>query len=91
MMFLNLNPSSILCAFARHTFARTAKSRIGAPQGPQAPLLGCGGCTFVVHNRFRKLPVRYEKLYRSYHALTMLAAAIICIREVNTKVNIIYG
>lgn len=45
----------------------------------------------MVHNRFRKLPVRYEKLYRSYHALTMLAAAIICIREVNTKVNIIYG
>jgi putative transposase len=42
-------------------------------------------------NRFRKLLVRYEKLHRSYCALNMLAAAIICFRKVNTQVNIIYG
>ena len=42
-------------------------------------------------NRFRKLLVRYEKLHRSYVALHMLAAAIICLRNVPGKVNIIYG
>jgi transposase len=42
-------------------------------------------------NRFRKLLVRYEKMHRSYVALTMLAAAIICFRSVPAKVNIIYG
>jgi hypothetical protein len=31
--------------------------------------------------RFRKLLVRYEKTDRSYLALTMLAAAIICFRH----------
>ena len=41
--------------------------------------------------RFRKLLVRYEKLHRSYLALTMLAAAIICFRRVPAKINIIYG
>ena len=41
--------------------------------------------------RFRKLLVRYEKLHRSYLALSMLAAAIICFRRVPAKVNIIYG
>jgi transposase len=41
--------------------------------------------------RFRKLLVRYEKMHRSYLALTMLAAAIICFRRVRAKVNIIYG
>lgn len=42
-------------------------------------------------NRFRKLLVRYEKLHRSYVALNMLAAAIICFRKVPAKQNIIYG
>lgn len=42
-------------------------------------------------NRFRKLLVRYEKTHRAYVALTMLAAAIICFRNVPTPVNIIYG
>lgn len=42
-------------------------------------------------NRFRKLLVRYEKLHRSYVALNMLAAAIICFRNVPGKRNIIYG
>ena len=42
-------------------------------------------------NRFRKLLVRYEKLHRSFVALNMLAAAIICFRHVPAKVNIIYG
>ncbi len=42
-------------------------------------------------NRFRKLLVRYEKTHRSYFALHMLAAAIICFRKVPAKVNIIYG
>lgn len=42
-------------------------------------------------NRFRKLLVRYEKTHRSYVALNMLAAAIICLRNVPAKVNIIYG
>ncbi|CAN5921214.1 hypothetical protein BH11GEM2_BH11GEM2_32000 [soil metagenome] len=42
-------------------------------------------------NRFRKLLVRYEKLHRSYVALNMLAAAIICFRNVPRKRNIIYG
>ncbi len=42
-------------------------------------------------NRFRKLLVRYEKTHRSYVALNMLAAAIICFRNVPAKVNIIYG
>jgi transposase len=41
--------------------------------------------------RFRKLLVRYEKLHRSYVALTMLAAAIISFRRVPAKLNIIYG
>ena len=41
--------------------------------------------------RFRKLLVRYEKTHRSYFALNMLAAAIICFRKVPVKVNIIYG
>lgn len=41
--------------------------------------------------RFRKLLVRYEKLHRSYLALTMLAAAIISFRRVPAKINIIYG
>jgi putative transposase len=42
-------------------------------------------------NRFRKLLVRYEKTHRSYLALTMLAAAIICFRRVPEPANIIYG
>lgn len=42
-------------------------------------------------NRFRKLLVRYEKLHRSFVALNMLAAAIICFRNVPAKINIIYG
>ncbi len=42
-------------------------------------------------NRFRKLLVRYEKLKRSFVALTHLAAAIIAFRKVPLKVNIIYG
>jgi len=41
--------------------------------------------------RFRKLLVRYEKMHRSYLALTMLAAAIISFRHVPAKNNIIYG
>ena len=41
--------------------------------------------------RFRKLVVRYQKTHRSYVALNMLAAAIICFRKVPVKVNIIYG
>ncbi len=42
-------------------------------------------------NRFRKLLVRYEKTHRSYLALNMLAAAIICFRKVSGEINIIYG
>jgi len=42
-------------------------------------------------NRFRKLLVRYEKTDRSYLALNMLAAAIICFRKVPGEINIIYG
>lgn len=42
-------------------------------------------------NRFRKLLVRYEKLERSFLALNHLAAAIIALRKVRLKVNIIYG
>jgi len=42
-------------------------------------------------NRFRKLLVRYEKTDRSYLALNMLAAAIICFRKVPGEKNIIYG
>lgn len=41
--------------------------------------------------RFRKLLVRYEKLHRSYEALSMLAAAIIAFRRIPATVNIIYG
>jgi transposase len=41
--------------------------------------------------RFRKLLVRYEKLQRSYVALTMLAAAIISFRHVPASINVIYG
>lgn len=40
-------------------------------------------------NRFRKLFIRYEKLDATYLALTHLAAAIIALRKVRTK--IIYG
>ena len=42
-------------------------------------------------NRFRKLLVRYEKLARAFLALNYLAAAIIVLRKIKTKVNIIYG
>ena len=42
-------------------------------------------------NRFRKLLVRYEKTHRAYLGLNMLAAAIICLRKVPAKINIIYG
>ena len=42
-------------------------------------------------NRFRKLLVRYEKLERSFLALNHFAAAIIALRKVPLKVNIIYG
>lgn len=40
-------------------------------------------------NRFRKLVTRYEKLDSTHLALTHLAAAIIALRKVKTK--IIYG
>ena len=40
-------------------------------------------------NRFRKLTIRYEKLDATHLALTHLAAAIIALRKVRTK--IIYG
>lgn len=40
-------------------------------------------------NRFRKLTIRYEKLDSTHLALTHLAAAIIALRKVKTK--IIYG
>lgn len=40
-------------------------------------------------NRFRKLVIRYEKLDSTHLALTHLAAAIIALRKVKTK--IIYG
>lgn len=40
-------------------------------------------------NRFRKLVIRYEKLDSTHLALTHLAAAIIALRKVRTK--IIYG
>lgn len=42
-------------------------------------------------NRFRKLLVRYEKLERSFVALNHIAAAIIALRKVPLKINIIYG
>jgi len=42
-------------------------------------------------NRFRKLLVRYENTDRSFVALNMIAAAVICFRKVPAKVNIIYG
>ena len=42
-------------------------------------------------NRFRKLLVRYEKLERSFVALNHIAAAIIVLRKVPLKINIIYG
>ena len=45
--------------------------------------------THAWFTRFRKLLVRYEKTHRSYMALTMLAAAIICFRHVPMKVTII--
>ena len=50
------------------------------------------GVVEVAHSwlRFRKLLVRYEKLHRSYLALTMLAAAIISFRRVPAKIDIIY-
>jgi hypothetical protein len=38
-----------------------------------------------------KLLVRYEKLQRSFVALNRLAAAIIALRKVPLKINIIYG
>lgn len=42
-------------------------------------------------HRFRKLLVRYEKTHPAYVALIMLAAAIICLRRVSGRANIIYG
>jgi putative transposase len=52
------------------------------------------GVVEVAHswfNRFRKLLVRYEKLHRSFVALNQLAAAIIVLRKIPLKINIIYG
>jgi transposase len=45
------------------------------------------------HNRFRKLLVRYEKKARNYHALVMLANAIIAFRMIHQpdQPNLIYG
>ncbi len=45
------------------------------------------------HNRFRKLLVRYEKKARNYHALVMLANAIIAFRMIHQpdQANLIYG
>lgn len=40
-------------------------------------------------NRFRKLTIRYEKLEATHLALIHLAAAIIALRKIKTK--IIYG
>lgn len=37
--------------------------------------------------RFRKLLVRYEKTHRSYLALNLLAAGIICFRKVPAKLR----
>jgi putative transposase len=42
-------------------------------------------------NRLRKLLIRYEKTHRSYLTLNMLAAAIISLRRVPGRLNIIYG
>lgn len=42
-------------------------------------------------NRFRKLPVRYKKLDRSFLALNHIAAAIIAFRKESLTINIIYG
>jgi len=42
-------------------------------------------------NRFRKLPVRYEKLEHTFLALSHLAAAITALRKISLPVNIIYG
>src|SRR5450631_4358358 len=42
-------------------------------------------------NRLRKLLIRYEKTHRSYLTLNMLAAAIISLRRVPARLNIIYG
>jgi transposase len=41
-------------------------------------------------NRFRKLPVRYEKRTDTYEALIHLACAIICWRKIKAVI-IIYG
>jgi hypothetical protein len=45
--------------------------------------------THTWFNRFRKLTIRYEKLDATHLALNHLAAAIIALRKVRTK--IIYG
>jgi transposase len=42
-------------------------------------------------NKFRKLIIRYEKRAESYKALNYLAAAIITLRKIPMKINIIYG
>ena len=45
------------------------------------------------HNRFRTLLVRYEKKARDYHALEMLANAIIAFRMIHQpdQPKLIYG
>ena len=74
----------------RPTCARAAKSARNALKAsvPRRWVVEVAHSWFT---RFRKLLVRYEKLHRSYLALTMLAAAIISFRHVPVKINIIYG
>ena len=42
-------------------------------------------------NRFRKLLLRYEKLHRSFTALTHIAAAIVAFQKMPLSMKIIYG
>ena len=42
-------------------------------------------------NRRRKLLVRYEKLDRSFLALSHLAVSIMAFRKIKLDINIIYG
>jgi hypothetical protein len=66
-------------------------SRSTAPGGRHPPRRWVVEVAHSWFNRFRKLLVRYEKTHRSYLALNMLAAAIICFRRVPARINIIYG
>lgn len=87
---MNRNKSTLSREMKRHRGDRGYRPK-QAPEFSWARMCERENASPRWFNRFRKLLVRYEKTHRSYLALNMLAAAIICFRKVPGEINIIYG